>query len=262
MKPQTMLLLALLAWVPGLAALAQSDGSKVAACLNNSALSGMNNADAVVNEGKTSVPTAPQIDGETYVAEMDGLYAIPPGQLRYYAKLEDGEPLFVLFGTALGAPGRMYVLVTTDVEDGGCGFIRLNLRDRWMRTYRKGEVWELIDRTSVTYENGAFEYLKMALEDEPTPSNPAHVYTLRHESFRCSGQVGLHRAVHMSEDGRGLKSYGFTGSDGEPSWGEVTGERLVPLQRFFCGNGADSRIATHFADAAAVLAAWRAENEN
>ena len=203
-----------------------------------------------------------QIDGEAYVAEMDGPYAIPPGQLRYHAKLEDGEPLFVLFGTALGAPGRMYVLVTTDVEDGGCGFIRLNLRDRWMRTYRKGEVWELIDRTSVTYENGAFEYLKMALEDEPTPSNPAHVYTLRHESFRCSGQVGLHRAVHMSEDGRGLKSYGFTGSDGEPSWGEVTGERLVPLQRFFCGNGADSRIATHFADAAAVLAAWRAENEN
>ena len=266
MRPGNVLRLAslvVLAWVPCHVALAQSgEAAKVAACLNSSALLGMTNADAVVNMDKTSVPTAPEIGGEAYVADMGTVYDIPSGQLRYHAKFADDEPLFVRFGTALGAPGAMYVLVSTELREGSCAFIRLNLRDRWMRTYRDGEVWELIDRASVTYENGVFGYLKMALGSALTPSDPAHVYTLRHEAFRCPGQVGLHRTVHMSGDGRGLRSFRFTGSDGVPSWGEVTQDRLVPMQRFFCGNGADSRIATHFQDASAALAAWRTENQN
>lgn len=260
MKPGT-ILLALLVWLPGQAALAQSDPTpEVAACLNSSALSIMRNAGAHVDEGKTSYPSGPTIRGEPYVAVTEGLYAIPPDQLRYNAKLENGEPLFVRFGLALGAPGSLYMLASTDIEDGGCGFVRFNLRDRWMETYLNDGFQELIDLATVTYKDGVFGFKMLTFGGYRSPdADPAHVYDLDHMAFKCPDRRGLRHALDMTEDGEVLWGGDFDGDGGEPAWQEsMPMDRVLPLQRYFCSNGAGSNIATAFPDVATALAAWRA----
>ena len=256
------ILLALLAWLPAQVVLAQAAPSpEVAACLNDSALSGMRDAGAHVDEAKTSYPTEPTLRGEPYVAVTEGLYAIPPNQLRYSAQLENGEPLFVMFGLALGAPGSLYMLASTDIEDGGCGFVRFNLRDRWMETYLDDGFQELIDLATVTYEDGVFGFKMIIFGGYRSPdADPAHVYDLNHMAFKCPARRGLRHALDMTEDGEVLWSGDFDGDGGEPTWQDsMPMDRVLPLQRYFCSNGSGRNIATAFPDIATALTAWRAK---
>ena len=252
-----------LAWLPGRPASAQSEvEAEVEACLNSSALSGMRAAEAHVVVAKTHFPPAPVIGGQTYVPVTDGLYAIAPDQLRYHDRLVNGEPLFSLFGTVLGAPGSLYMMVSTENEEGGCGFLRFNLRDRWMTTYRNGEFWEVIDRASVTFEAGTFDFEMITLGAYRSPNaDPAHVYDLDYMAFRCPDRRGLHVAVNMNEVGEPLWAGRFTDDEGQPDWQEsMPMDRVLPLQRYFCGNGAGAMTARHFPDKESALAAWRAEH--
>lgn len=256
---------AAMVWLPAAPVLAQSDVEpQVAACLNSSALSGLRDADARVDTAKTEYPTAPAIRGQAYIPVTDALYAIPPDQLRYHARLESGEPLFALFGTALGAPGSLYMLIKTATEEDGCGFLRFNLRDRWMTTYSENGFWELIDRASVTYEAGTFEFEMIVLGGYRSPNaDPAHAYDLDYMAFRCPNRRGLHVAVNMNEAGEPLWAGRFTGDDDQPDWQEsMPDDRVLPLQHYFCGNGAGALHARHFPDKESALAAWRAEHGN
>ena len=208
-----------LAWLPGRPASAQSEiEAEVEACLNSSALSGMRAAEAHVVVAKTHFPPAPVIGGQSYVPVTDGLYAIAPDQLRYHDRLVNGEPLFSLFGTVLGAPGSLYMMVSTENEEGGCGFLRFNLRDRWMTTYRNGEFWEVIDRASVMV---AFEI------DEIDPH--------RHEgwSVLVRGTLG-----HLDASEAALREHFDPGSwlAGRDSWlvvepFAITGRRLIASEQ-------------------------------
>lgn len=259
------MLLALLVWLPGQAALAQSNPTpEVAACLNSSALSGMRNAGAHLDEGKTTYPLEPEIHGKPYVAVTEGLYTIPPDELRYNAQLENGEPLFVLFGLALGAPGSLYMLASTEIEDGSCGFVRFNLRDRWMETYLNNGFQELIDLASVAYRDGMFDFKMIIFGGYRSPdADPTHAYDLNHMAFKCPDRRGLRHGLHMTEDGEVLWGGDFDGDGGEPSWQDsMPMDRVLPLQRYFCSNGSGSNIATAFPDVATALTAWRARYQH
>ncbi len=256
--------LAALAWAPGQPASAQSEAEpQVSACLNSSALSAMRSAGARVDTAKARYPTTPEIGGHAYAAETDGVYAVAPGQLRYHAKLENGEPLFTLFGTALGAPGALFMLASTEVEGDGCGFIRFNLRDRWMTTYSVNGFWEVMDRASITYEDGTFKFEMLTFGGYRSPdADPREAYDFALMAFRCPDRLGLHLAANMTAEGEALWAGRYTDDDGQPDWRTARpADRILPLQRFFCGNGAGASTARHFPDQEAALAAWRAEHE-
>jgi hypothetical protein len=244
---------AILACLPGQVALAQ-----VEACLDPAVLASARQAGAAVNAEKTRFPLAPVVGGAVYIPETDGLYEEAPANLRFYARLPDGEPLFSLFGTVLGRPGSLYMLARPTPGPGGCAFARYNISDRWMITHRESGYWELIDRGSVVFRNGIFEFEMVQFGGYyGSNANPEQIYVLHHLSFKCPGQRGLNYAVHKSEDGRDLWVGDFVREDGAPYWLDSPSGRNTELQRYFCANGAGADIANIYPDVPAALAAWR-----
>lgn len=252
-----------LVWLPARQAAAQSDvDPQVAACLNASALSGMNEAGARVDLTKTRYPPEPGFGSVTYVAESDSLYTVAPDRLRYYARLDNGEPLFVRFGTELGEAGSLYMLVRTAEGDRGCGFMRFRLREPWMTIFTDGQFWMLIDRASISYEAGTFKFESMTLGGYRKPTEPEHAYGYAYQAFKCPNLMGLLIAANMTAEGEALWAGRYTGEDDEPNWSVAGADRAPAFQRFFCGNGAGASTARHFPDKESALAAWRAEHGN